>query len=322
MTYFPHALDEAASWAARGVEPRAGGTDVQDRRRIGRTAPELVDLTRIPGLDTLEHQPDGSVRAGAMVRVARLASDPVLGASHPGLARAAGGLATPQIRTVGTLGGNLLQRTRCSYYREPHFTCWRTGGEGCPSRAGDHLYAVCIDQGPCIAPHPSTLAVALLAYEARVVLHGGARRDVTALYGDGSDGARDHLLAPGELLVAVELPATQPGERATYRRTIARALAEWPLVEVAARVRVHGDTVALARVAVGGVANTPLRLREVEHVLEGARATPEVLQRAVSAAVSRCAPLPQTGYKVALLAQTVRDALSEVVDTAETPREA
>ena len=312
MTLFPRTLDEAAAAAAGGAEARAGGTDVQDRRRIGRTAAELVDLTRIAGLDAIDRHPDGSVRLGAMVRIARLAADPVLRTSHAGLALAAAGLATPQIRAVGTLGGNLLQRTRCPYYREGHITCWRTGHEGCPSRTGDHLYAVCIDQGPCVAPHPSTLAVALLAYEARVEVHGGASRDVAALYGDGSDGARDHLLAPGELLAAVELPGTSSGERATYRRTIARAFAEWPLVEVVARARLEEGRVALVRVAVGGVANTPLRLPAVEHALEGERPSPEAIARAASAVVQRCSPLPQTAYKVAQLRETVRDALELV----------
>src|SRR6202000_291503 len=100
--------------------------------------------------------------------IATIAADPRLGAAYPGLTAAAAGLATPQIRQVATLGGNLAQRSRCWYYRDPHIACFKKGGSSCPAREGNHLYGVAFDLGPCVAPHPSTLAAALLAYDATI----------------------------------------------------------------------------------------------------------------------------------------------------------
>nr|MBA2309820.1 FAD binding domain-containing protein [Pseudonocardiales bacterium] len=258
-------------------------------------------------------------RIGALATVAAIAADPMLAASYPALTATAGALATPQIRAAGTLGGNLLQRNRCWYYRNPHFSCFQTGGDGCPARDGLNLYSAVIDQGPCVAPHASSLAMALLAYDARVEVHGRGTVAVHELYGDGSDPTRDHLLDAGEVLLAVELPAPVPGERAAYHRAISRAEAEWPLVEAVARLVVDGSTITLAAVAVGGVAHTPLRLPEVEAALVGQPTAPGQLPAqllaAAQTATQRCEPLAQTGYKVDLL----RDTVLEVVERAAAP---
>ncbi|HEV2782569.1 MAG TPA: FAD binding domain-containing protein [Actinophytocola sp.] len=299
------------------TELRAGGTDVLARARIGRAAGPFVDLAGKPDLRGIEWRPDGSARIGALTTVAELAADPRLRAGYPALSLTAGGLATPQIRAAGTLGGNLLQRNRCWYYRNPRFACHQTGGEGCPARGGAHLYSVVVDQGPCVAPHPSSLAVALLAYDARVTVDGRGSLPVAELYGDGSDPTRDHLLGPAEVLTAVELPPPAPGERAAYHRAIARAEAEWPLVEAVARL-VPDDTgaVRLVAVAAGGVARTPLRLSEVEAPLSGAKITWDALRSAAERVTERCAPLPQTGYKVALFRDTVLEVLERAAGDA------
>ncbi|HEY3258739.1 MAG TPA: FAD binding domain-containing protein [Pseudonocardiaceae bacterium] len=309
--------DVTALLSANGAEPRGGGTDLTARQRIGRATGPFIDLGGVRELHGIRWLADGSARIGAMTTVAALATDPTLRAAYPGLTGTAAGLATPQIRAAGTLGGNLLQRNRCWYYRNPLFACFQTGGHGCPARAGAHLYATVIDQGPCVAPHPSSIAMGLLAYGAQVMINGrgGARSmPVADLYGDGSDPTRDHLLAPAEVLTAVELPAPTPGERAAYHRAIARAEAEWPLVEAVARLVLDGGTITTAAVAVGGVARTPLRLPEVEDALVGREATAATLQTAAAAAMKRCAPLPQTGYKVALLRDTVVEVLERAAD--------
>ncbi|SCK06160.1 xanthine dehydrogenase family protein subunit M [Streptomyces sp. WMMB 322] len=307
-----------------GGELRAGGTDVMARRRVRRTAGPFVDLLGVPALRGVTWRPDGSARVGAMTTVMETADDPRLRAAYPALTATAGALATPQIRTAGTLGGNLLQRNRCAYYRNPHFTCFQTGGDTCPSRDGLHLYSAVVEQGPCIAPHPSSIAMALLAYDAHADVHNRGRMPVRDLYGDGTDPTRDHLLPPTDVLLAVDLPAPVPGERAAYHRAISRAEAEWPLVEAVARVVLDGTTVTSAAVAVGGVAHTPLRLPEVEAALTGAAATPENLLAAAATATSRCTPLPQTGYKVGLLRDTVLHVLEKATAVpdgeAERPR--
>lgn len=296
-------------------EVRAGGTDVMARAKIGRATGPFVDLAEEPGLRGIDWQADGSARIGALTTVAEVASDPRLRAGYPGLTLTAGGLATPQIRAAGTIGGNLLQRNRCWYYRNPAFGCFQTGGEGCPARDGLHLYSVVVDQSPCVAPHPSSLGMALLAHDARVEVRGRGSLAVADLY--GSDPTRDHLLGPGEVLTAVSLPPPAVGERAAYHRAIARAEAEWPLVEAMARLVVDdAGVVTSVAVAAGGIARVPLRLSEVEDVLAGSRITWAALAEAASLATERCAPLPQTGYKVDLLRDTVLEVLERAAGAA------
>ncbi len=298
-----------AAIGASGGELRAGGTDVTARRGLGRSTGPYVDLHGVDGLRGVTRLPDGSARIGAMTTVAELAGDAGLRADYPALTATAAGLATPQIRAVATLGGNLLQRNRCWYYRNPRFSCFQTGGDGCPARTGQHLYSSVVDLSPCVAPHPSSLAVALIAYGALADVTGRGTVPVADLY--GADPAGDHVLAPSEVVVAVELPAPTPGERAAYHRAIGRAEAEWPLVEAVARAVVTDGVISTVAVAVGGVARTPLRLPEVEDALLGRAATPGTLGAAADAATARCAPLPQTGYKVGLLRGTVLHVLEQ-----------
>lgn len=313
MMTLARTADEAV--AATG-EFRAGGTDVQERRRSGIARGALVDIHLLAGYDQIEWSADGAATIGALVTIDRVANDPQIQAHYPGLALAAGGLATPQIRWMGTLGGSLLQRNRCWYFRHPAFTCYKRGGDGCPARTGQHQHGVIFDLGPCVAAHPSTLGMALLAYDAEVEVHGQGLRPVAALYGDGSDPIRDHLLGPGELLTRVVLPAPERlrSERAAYFRAITRAEAEWPLVEAVVRLVVGDeDVISFAGVGVGGVANIPLRLPHVEAALVGQRVTAETLERAASLATEGATPLPLTGYKVELLRGTVLETLERAV---------
>lgn len=313
MITMPRTLDEAAG--AEG-EFRAGGTDVTERRRSGVARGAIVDLRDLEDLDRIEWDDGGAARIGARVAIAALAGDQALGDAYPGLAAAAAALATPQIRAIGTLGGNLLQRTRCWYYRHPATTCFKKGGDSCPARDGDHLYGVCFDRGPCVAPHPSTLGMALLAYDAMVDIHAQPSREVSEVYGDGADPTRDHLLAPGQLLTGIRLPPPVVRERAAYLRAIGRARAEWPLVE--AMVRLVADArITFARVAIGGVAPVPLRLPVVEEVLVGMPATDRTFHQAAEIATTEANPLPMTGYKVDLTRATVFDTLQRALRAAK-----
>ena len=310
MSPRPATTEEARHAAG---EYRAGGTDLQQRLRSGVSRGPPVDLTLLSGLDGIQWGEDGAARIGALVPIAECAADSRLSDAYPGLAQAAAALATPQVRSVGTLGGNLLQRNRCWYYRHPDIDCLKKGGADCPARTGNHLLHACFDLGPCVAPHPSTLGMALLAYEARVEVAGGATRSVAELYGDGSDGRRDHQLGEHEILTAVQMPRPLEDERASYFRATSRAHAEWPLVEALARVEIADGGITFARVAVGGVAPVPLRLQQVEEVLASERATPGTLERAASLAAEGANPLPMTRYKVALLKETVREALDRAL---------
>ena len=293
-------------------EFRASGTDLSERRRSGVSRGPLIDIIPTPDMTGIAWDAAGAARIGASTSIAAIADDARLAAAYPGIAAAAGGLATPQIRHLATLGGNLAQRSRCWYYRNPHFACLKKGGSECPAREGNHLYGVAFDLGPCVAPHPSTMAAALLAYEAKVATNHRQGLSIEQLLGDGSNGAADHALAPGEMIEAIELAAPLAGERAAYKRAISRAYAEWPLVEVVARVVVERGAFQFVRLAAGGVAPVPIRLASAEKAAQGAPVSASTIAVAAQAATVGATPLPMTGYKLDLLAGLVQDLLEQV----------
>jgi xanthine dehydrogenase YagS FAD-binding subunit len=292
------------------IEYRAGGTDLQQRLRSGVSQARVVDLRGKPALSGIAWGAHGGARIGALTRIETLAADRDIQRCYPALAAAAAALATPQIRAMATVGGNLLQRNRCWYFRNPAFRCFKKGGDTCPARHGNHLFGVCFDLGPCVWPHPSTLGAALLLYDAHFETISADARPIESLYGSGRDGGSDHLLAAGEVLTAVVLPAPVEGERGAYRRAISRASAEWPLAEAVVRLVLDREgIIRCAGVAVGGVAPVPLRRGAAEQALVGRSAGPGTLEAAAAAAADGARPLPMTHYKTALLAATVLDAL-------------
>jgi xanthine dehydrogenase YagS FAD-binding subunit len=292
------------------AEFRASGTDLSERRRNGVSRGPLVDIAPTQEMNGIAWDA-GAVRIGASVTIAALAADTRLVAAYPGIVAAANGLATPQIRRVATLGGNLAQRSRCWYFRDPNQDCLKKGGAVCPAREGNHLYGVAFDLGPCVAPHPSTMATALVAYDARIDTSARKALTIDQLLGDGSNGAADHLLAAGEMITAVNLPPSVVGERASYGRATGRAYAEWPLAEVVARVVIDKGAFRFVRLAAGGVAPVPLRLIGAEAAAQGAMVTPATIAAAARAATEGAKPLPMTAYKLDLLAGLVQDLLEQ-----------
>jgi len=310
--HFPKTIDEAVALLSSTTELRAGGTDWLERHDLGLVRPELVELRDVAGLDGIE-QVDEGLRIGSRVTLRALLSDPRT-AAYPALRLAASTLATPQIRALATLGGSLLQRSRCWYYRSVEHRCLKSGGDRCFARTGDHLLHACFDLGPCVAPHPSTVGLALSTYDAHVEVVGVAgatTRSLAEIFGDGSD-ARDHRLADGELLSAVILPAPVLDERGGYFRATSRAAAEWPLVEVAVRLVLDSEVIRLARVALGGVAPIPLRVPRAEALLEGTRGD-EAFAAAGAVAAEGASPLPMTRYKVAIIPGAVHEALTRAL---------
>jgi xanthine dehydrogenase YagS FAD-binding subunit len=310
MIVFPTTIEDAA--LARSAEVRAGGTDLQERRALRIASGDLVDLRDVGGLDHVLVK-DGELHVGARARLQAIADHRDVRARFPGLAEAAGGLANPQIRRVATLAGNLLQRSRCWYFRNPAVKCLKRGGSECLARAGDHHYHACFDVGPCVAVHASTMGMALLAHDAKVVLAGGKTLAIAELYGDGKDPRREHTLAEGTLVTGVVVPRPSPVERAAYFRTTARARAEWPLVEAFVRIAVDEDRITHAAVAVGAVAPIPMRLPLVEAALVGKAPDDRVLRAAAATAREGAKPLPMTDYKVELLEATVLETLERAL---------
>ena len=194
-----------------------------------------------------------------------------------------------------------------------HTACFKSGGDSCPARDGRHLYGVAFDTAPCVHPHPSSLAMALLTYAATVDTTQRDGLSVGDVLSDGSDPHRDHLLADDEVLTRVTLPPRAEGERAAYFRSISRFEAEWPLVEAVCRVvREEAGAVTSCAVAIGGVAPVPLRLGRAEEILTGSTLDDDTISAAARRATEGASPLPETGYKVQLIEATVLEVLERV----------
>lgn len=308
---------EVAAAAAGGdVLLLAGGTEVLPWLRDGLAAPALLlDISRLP-LAGITVDPRGSLRIGALTSLADVAADPAVRRRAPLLAQAASLSASPAIRHMGTLAGNLLQRTRCPYFRAgPGVPCnRRLAGSGCPARDGGHRGAAILGgSDACVAVHPSDPAVALVALDAVVEIQGpGGRREVELdrLYRlPGAAPDRDTLLEPGDLVTAVVIPAWPIGERARYLKLRERAGFDFALVACAAVV---DETEA--RIALGGVAPKPWRCRVAEAALAGGPFTPERVRDALRSELAGAAPLPGNDFKVEL---AVRAGVRALLEAAE-----
>jgi xanthine dehydrogenase YagS FAD-binding subunit len=296
-------------------EFRAAGTDLSERRRSGVSQGPLIDIAAT-GDGAIESAiswgANGAAHIGALTTIAAIAADTRIIAAYPGIAASALGVATPQVRQLATLGGNLAQRSRCWYFRKADIDCLKKGGSTCPARSGNHLYGVAFDLGPCVAPHPSTMAAALLAYDASIFTDRRSGLTIADLLGDGSDAHADHALAPGEMITSIALPAPLAGERAAYKRAISRTYAEWPLVEVCARVVIVDGKFQFVRLSGGGIAPVPLRFGACEAALQNRAADQAVIAEAAKQATSGAKPLPMTSYKLDLLEGLVRDLLEQL----------
>ena len=306
-----------APFSTTTPEWRAGATDLQDRRYRGVSAGPVRDIEPTAERTTTRYLPDGGARIGSLVRLETVAHDRAIREGYLGVAAAAAGLATPQIRAVATIGGALAQRSRCWYFRQPLFNCFKKGGSSCPAREGDHRLGVLIDLGPCVWPHPATLGVALAAYDGAVETSRNRRLSMTGLFGDGTAASSDHLLEPDELIEAVILPPPRPGERAGYLRGIARDAAEWPLVEVVIRLWLDGGVISDAIIAAGAIASVPMRVVSAEAALRGCSVgdLPTRLQSVTVAGPM----LDATSYKLPLLRGCIAAVAAQALASAPAP---
>ena len=300
-----------------GARYYAGGTTLVDLMKSDVERPRrVVDISRLP-LTAVELRGD-AVRIGALARNSDVAYDANVAARFPVVAEALLSGASGQIRNAATIGGNLLQRTRCTYFRETRWRCnKREPGSGCDALDGfNRGHAILGTSEACIATYPGDLAIALCALEASVVVEGdGGERAVPldALYVQpGERPERETTLAPGELIVAVELRAVPWYARSHYLKVRDRASFEFALASVACAVRLDGGRIAEARVALGGVATVPWRAREAEAALAGAAPSDETFRRAADAALAGAKPREHNAYKVELAKRAIVRALRTV----------
>jgi xanthine dehydrogenase YagS FAD-binding subunit len=301
----------ARAAARPGVRYLAGGTNLLDLMKLGvEEADVLVDVSRLP-LGGITTEDDGGLRIGAGVRNSDLAADPIVRRRFPVLAQAVLDGASGQLRNLATVGGNLLQRTRCSYFQDVTKPCnKRAPGTGCPAIAGEHRNLAILGASPaCVATHPSDMAVALAALDATVEVMGpaGERRlalsDLHRLPGD--EPWRDTVLDTGDLITAVRVPPLPGGTRSAYRKVRDRASFAFALVSVAAVVRIDDGLVADIRLALGGVAHRPWRARVAEGELRGRSPTPDNVRNAIDTELTAAEPLRDNGFKVPLTSNVV-----------------
>lgn len=302
--------DEAAAIAALADRPGAvflgGGTNLVDLMKLGVIEPELVvDVSSLPN-DRVELLTDGRVRIGAAARNSDLAADRTIRARYPALSQALLAGASGQLRNLATVGGNLMQRTRCVYFQDVSKPCnKREPGSGCPARPGHHRdLAILGASEACIATHPSDMAVALAALDATVHVRSAGGSRAIPIVGfhrlPGDEPQRDTVLAHGELITAVDLPEVPWAARSRYRKVRDRASYAFAVVSVAAAVDLDDGLVRDVRIALGGVAHAPWRARIAEAELRGQAATEVAFRRAAEEELAAAQPLPDNAFKVSL----------------------
>lgn len=316
----PGTLAEAVSAAATpGTAFLAAGTNLLDLMKGGISRPErLVDISRLPGLDLIEHLPDGSLRIGALVRNADLAHDAGFARQFPAVAEALLSGASAQLRNAATVGGNLLQRTRCAYFYDTASACnKRAPGSGCDALHGENrLHAVLGWSEHCIATHPSDFCVPLVGFDAVVEIEGASGRREVPLEAfhllPGTTPERESVLAPGELVIALRLPAEAAGfaTHSRYLKLRERTSYAFAVVSAAAALRLEGGAMAEARITLGGVALKPWRARDAEAVLKGAAPTEAVFRQAAEAALQTATPSGENGFKIELARRIIVRALT------------
>ena len=291
----------------------AGGTDLLGEIKEGVVGPRrLVSLQEIADLRSVRVYMDG-VLIGAMATIADVGAHTLIQSSYSALAQACDSVATPQIRNVGTIGGNLCQRPRCWYYRSPLFDCRKKGGEHCFALEGANKFHAIFGSKVCPAVHPSDTAVALTALDARVLLvsSDGARMlPIEDFFVDPDrDVTTENVLQEGEILAEVVIPPASPRSRSVYLKAKERQAMDFALASVALAVDVANGTVSEARLVLGGVAPVPYRVHGVEDALAGMRTDEIDAAQVGRIAAEGAMPLSDNGYKVRLVSGLVARAV-------------
>jgi len=315
----PRSVEQAAALLAGGEGKTflmSGGTDLLGQIKEGIADPDIViDLTAIPGLSYIRKEKDG-LRIGAMTTIAELASDPAVERDYPGLRQAASVIASPQLRNVGTVGGNLCQRPRCWYFRNAEIVCLKKGGDICYAYEGKNKYHAIFGGSPCYIVYPSDLAPMLIALEAVLAIaspRGERTLPLAEFYArPEKDVQRENVLASDELVREVRIPPAGKGDRSGYIKLEERGTWDFALVACAVKATGPAKSPTGLRIVLGGVAPIPWRLNKAEAPLRGKSLTEAAIRGAVRAALTDSEPLAENGYKSALVEAAVTRALLSV----------
>ena len=311
MKNFQYLQPENLKAASRAVRSRpqeavlyAGGTDLLGLMKDRIVEPDLVvNLKGLRGLGGISFGEKDGLRIGALTKISDLAEHPAVRERYPALTEAAKSVASPQLRNMGTVGGNLCQRPRCWYFRG-EFHCLRKGGDVCYAVNGENKFHCITGGGPCFIVHPSDLAVALLALDAAVHIYDG-RKTRSVPIGrffvlPETDVLHETILKPGEVVTEVRVPPPAPGTRSGYLKFTERAVWDFAIVSVAAAVQVDGGKIRAGKVAFGGVAPVPWQEEAVNRGLSGLTANEASFGQLAAKAFRGASPLEQNGYKIPL----------------------
>ncbi|MFF2125100.1 FAD binding domain-containing protein [Streptomyces olivochromogenes] len=323
---YERAFDVTGAVALLGADPDArylgGGTNLVDLMKSGVERPaRLVDVRELP-LDRVEFTRNDGLRIGATVTNSDLAAHPDVRRHYPALTQAVLAGASGQLRNMATVGGNLLQRTRCGYFTDLAKPCnKRVPGSGCPAVEGEHHnHAILGASAHCVATHPSDMAVALTAFDAVVsyeTADGPGELPLAEFYLPVGDTPHlETALPPGALITGVTLPAAPVAARSRYRKVRERASYAFAIGSIAAALDVHDGVVREVRLAFGAVASRPWRARAAERALTGGPASAEAFAAAADAELAAARTLPHNGYKVPLMRNLVVAMLTELTEEA------
>ena len=296
------------------TEALAGGTDLLGELKNRIKSPErIVNIGTLGEWGKIRIGRGKGLRIGAVVHLFEMENHPSILGKFPILAQSVSLAATPQLRNMGTVGGNLCQHPRCWYYRSRLFPCWLKGGSKCFAVNGENRFHAILGRGLCQSVHPSDLAPALIALDARVKIVGARKEREVPLGEMYTIPAQNHrqmtVLKPGELISEIQVSAPVKGSRGVYLKAMERKAWSFALVSLAAQLRFERDTIAEARLVLGGTAPIPWRAIEAEEVLRGRKISEELALQAGEAAVTRARPLRDNAYKVQLVRALVSKAL-------------
>lgn len=297
-----------------GAIAHAGGVDLLDRLKEHLEAPSrLVALREVKELIGMKDDKSGGLSLGALTRVVELAEEPVIRQRYPALAEAASHVATPNVRNMATLGGNLAQRPRCWYFRNELFACKKRGGTVCFALEGENEHHALFGNASCAMVHPSTLATILVALEATVTLQGkGGTRTVKLedfFVAPEKDLTKETVLMQGELITQLNLPAPAAGSRSAYLKQGAKESFDWPIADVGVVLGLDGKKVTQARIILGAAAATPYRALAAEAALVGKELDIAVAKAAGAASMQGAKPLQHNAHKVEIFKVVVARAV-------------
>ncbi len=296
----------------------AGGTDLLGEIKDEIISPEVVvDLKFISHLSYIEKDKEGGLKIGALTTITELVENSMIQKEYPGFHQAASSVATPQLRNMGTVGGNLCQRPRCWYYRDPQLKCRKKGGSRCFALRGKNKYHAILGGGICNIVHPSDLAPMLMALGAELSI-ASSKGDRLIPLGDffilpKVNVQRENILESGEMVKEVRIPASKSREKSTYLKLRERGAWDFALVSAAVKALVTDHIFKELKIVLGGVAPIPWRLKKAEDLIQGQKVTEDLIKRAVREALKEARPLSDNAYKKELAEAAVSRAAMSLI---------